>query len=428
VTGLQVVLDDLQDQIDDLQPPPPPAAGTSEVLTLSTQRSSGTFSVTSQSSSGYYRVLWWDDSVTVHLTNTAATKSIPGAGTHDVRIWPGSLVDNLIVGTLTHFTSNNQTLNALDVGYCVNLNTLSLSNESVLTSITGLASHPTLASLSWTNSSGVTSIAATGITTLAALAVSNNTNLATLNCSGSYPLTSLTVNNLAACTTCNLANAQQTSLSLSSLPVCTSLSLNNAYLNTLSLDNVGITAFSVTGTAITALSLQNCASLTYLTLGTALQSFTLNNCDAYSGTVTLANSTALTFCAITNNALVSTAIISGCTNLFGCNIANNAALASVRAVGCVLKAGSVTTTVSNPTTYSTVTNVNTTVGTYLTNNNLNATALNQFYTDLASTPSLSTTTYTTIYDIGVIDVSSNPGTSGDSPSIATVKNYVIIGT
>ena len=66
------------------------------------------------------------------------------------------------------------------------------------------------------------------------------------------------------------------------------------------------------------------------------------------------------------------------------------------------------------------------VGALATNNNLNGTALDQFYTDLSSTAATGTTATPTQY--GVIDVSGNPGIATDTPTIATAKGYVILGT
>jgi hypothetical protein len=53
-------------------------------------------------------------------------------------------------------------------------------------------------------------------------------------------------------------------------------------------------------------------------------------------------------------------------------------------------------------------------GIVLTACNLNASALNQLYTDLAS-------------GSGVIKVDTNPGVGSDNPSIATNKGYSVLG-
>lgn len=55
------------------------------------------------------------------------------------------------------------------------------------------------------------------------------------------------------------------------------------------------------------------------------------------------------------------------------------------------------------------------VGADLSNNSLNAAALDQFYTDLAA-------------NAGHIKVDGNPGVSSDDPSIATAKGYTVYGT
>ncbi len=57
-------------------------------------------------------------------------------------------------------------------------------------------------------------------------------------------------------------------------------------------------------------------------------------------------------------------------------------------------------------------------GSNISSNSLNAAALDQFYTDLG----------VDVGATGIIDVSTNPGTTGDDPSIATAKGYTIIGS
>jgi hypothetical protein len=52
------------------------------------------------------------------------------------------------------------------------------------------------------------------------------------------------------------------------------------------------------------------------------------------------------------------------------------------------------------------------------NNNLNATALNNFYTDIATSPR----------GVGSILVGGNPGTGTDNPSIATAKSWTVYGS
>jgi hypothetical protein len=54
-------------------------------------------------------------------------------------------------------------------------------------------------------------------------------------------------------------------------------------------------------------------------------------------------------------------------------------------------------------------------GITIINCNLNAAALNQLYTDLAN-------------GNGRIQVSGNPGTASDTPSIATAKGYTVLGS
>jgi Leucine-rich repeat (LRR) protein len=108
-----------------------------------------------------------------------------------------------------------------------------------------------------------------------------------------------------------------------------------------------------------------------------------------------------------NNSLASLDV-SGLPNLAFLSCDNNA-LTSLRAVGVgALTEGQYYSAYSY------------TGGLHLRNNNLSAAALNQFYTDLA-------TTGEGLYP-GILLVSGNPGTAGDNTSIATAKNWTVYGS
>lgn len=88
-------------------------------------------------------------------------------------------------------------------------------------------------------------------------------------------------------------------------------------------------------------------------------------------------------------------------------LANNSQLTSVRLVG------------QSFATYKYISSYYFDSGVSLLNCNLDSTALDQVYTDLAT----STGTYG-----AYLIVTGNPGTTGDNPSIATNKNYTVVGS
>lgn len=117
--------------------------------------------------------------------------------------------------------------------------------------------------------------------------------------------------------------------------------------------------------------------------------------------------TALLQLSCNSNSLTSLDV-SGCTALTSMNCSNNG-LTSLRAIGA--GAGAAGTYHS----YSSYLG-----GFQLHNNSLSAQALDQFYTDLATTTS------------GILFVGGNaggnPGTTGDDPTIATAKGWTVYGS
>jgi Leucine-rich repeat (LRR) protein len=130
-------------------------------------------------------------------------------------------------------------------------------------------------------------------------------------------------------------------------------------------------------------------------------------CDTNSLTsLDVSGLTALTYLNCSTNSLTSLDV-SGLTALTYLNCSTNS-LTSLRAVGVVFDSGNWKK--KNKGTASGIQ--------YLAANELSATALNQFYTDLDATNP----------GTGFLDVGGNPGAVADNPSIATNKGYVVFGT
>jgi hypothetical protein len=190
--------------------------------------------------------------------------------------------------------------------------------------------------------------------------------------------------------------------SLTSLNVsgCTALAHLNCYANSLTSLNVsGLTALAhldCQNNTLTALNASGCTALTHLDCNTnSLTSLDVSGC------------TALAYLDCQNNSLTSLDV-SGLTNL-AFLVCNNNALTSLRAVGVgALTQGKY---------YSSYFYIG---GIRLRDNNLSVAALNQFYTDLA-------TTGMGAYP-GILLVRGNPGTNGDNTSIATAKGWTVYGS
>jgi Leucine-rich repeat (LRR) protein len=130
-------------------------------------------------------------------------------------------------------------------------------------------------------------------------------------------------------------------------------------------------------------------------------------CDGNSLTsLNVSGLTALTNLTCFSNSLTSLDVsgLTALTNLF----CNNNSLTSLRAVGAVFDTGK----------WKNKKKGRATVVQAIFSNQLNAAALNQFYTDLgATTPGT-----------GFLDVSGNSGITTDDPTIATNKGYVVFGS
>jgi Leucine-rich repeat (LRR) protein len=116
----------------------------------------------------------------------------------------------------------------------------------------------------------------------------------------------------------------------------------------------------------------------------------------------LSGLTELTYVECPNNSLTSLDV-SGNEGIQELNCRNNS-LTSFRAIGTVIGGY-----YSSTSSYG--------EGCDCRDNNLSATALDQFYSDLA--PAVGA---------GILRVASNPGTSADDPTIATAKGYMVFGS
>jgi Leucine-rich repeat (LRR) protein len=185
-------------------------------------------------------------------------------------------------------------------------------------------------------------------------------------------LTSFSGEGLSGLTILGLVNNQLTSFSSTGL---------SSSLTVLELDHNQLTSFSCTGlSGLTRLQLVN------------------NQLTSFSGE---GLSSSLTILQLDNNQLTSFS----CTGLSGLTrlrLQYNAALASIRVIGSAINGQYYSSGYSGAAAIA------------AQNCALNAAALDQMYSDLAN-------------GTGFIWVVGNPGVSGDTPSIANSKGYVVIG-
>jgi hypothetical protein len=192
------------------------------------------------------------------------------------------------------------------------------------------------------------------------------------------------------------ANNSLTSLNVSGCTALTSLDCNNNSLT--SLDVSGLTALTelyCNNNSLTSLDVSGC---------TALTSLDCNNNSLTS--LDVSGLTALTELYCNNNSLTSLDV-SGFTALTLLNCFNNS-LTSLRAVGVVFDNGK----------WKNKKQGKANGVQFVNNNQLNAAALDQFYTDLGETTP----------GTGFLNVSNNPGTATHDHTIATNKGYVVFDT
>jgi hypothetical protein len=165
----------------------------------------------------------------------------------------------------------------------------------------------------------------------------------------------------------------------------------------------GITSLDVSGsTKLSALYVD--APITSLNITSTI----LNTLDLYNTSITTITglssiASTLTASVISSNSSLTSLDFSNFTALQNLLIPDNRAIASIRASNVSINFIS---SASISSFYGGITIINC---------NLNAAALNQLYTDLAN-------------GNGRIQVSGNPGTASDTPSIATAKGYTVLGS
>lgn len=353
--------------------------------------SSGNLAFIARSTTGYVAVMWWDGSVSTAGTGAAGSnisfsKAVPASGAYSLSspktfyVWScvGSS-DAAKSGEMTRFsTYSNQGIVELYVNNLSGLLWLSVVGPLPTSSVP--AANTTYIGLSSLDLSGVTGLTTLELSgqTITTLDLSEQANLTSISLSGCAYLSDLVLPVSASIYTFSANHSNLNSLNLSatnSLATLGSLNIRNSKLTSLNVSGfTGLSYLDARDNLLTSLGVSGCTAL-------------------------------LTIYA-QNNQLTSV-VLSGCTDLRGVDLGGNQ-LTSVRAVGVGLW-GSSQSTYFGYTGYP--------YGANLINNQLDAAALNQFYTDIIDTPFMA----------GVLFVSGNPGTTGDNPGIATAKGYTVYG-
>lgn len=182
---------------------------------------------------------------------------------------------------------------------------------------------------------------------------------------------------------------------------------HNPNIDALTLNTVGLTSLDLTNqTKLGTLNLLNCSSLSSVNITGCTGITYIDLTNSQIATITGLSSSTQTglysFIAAANAALTSINL-NNFTSLVWINLVSCSSLTSIRAQNCQLYL------VSNN-TYSSFFG-----GAWLSGCNLNAAALNQFYTDLGNAN-------------GIIRVDGNPGTASDTPATATAKGYTVLGS
>jgi hypothetical protein len=153
--------------------------------TLVSTKSTGSVSGTAKSSTGHFKVEWWDSTTNVYGTGASSgtfswSKAAGGAGSKTIRIYPSDASGNLS-GALTNLSCGSNSLTSLDVSGLTALATLDCGGNSLTSlDVSGLTALVNL----FCGSNGLTSLDVSGLTALA-----------TLNCGGNS-LTSLRAQNV----------------------------------------------------------------------------------------------------------------------------------------------------------------------------------------------------------------------------------------
>jgi hypothetical protein len=399
--------------------------GMARIVTISTSE----FVAYVKSTTGYIGVRSWDGTFTLFGDGSDITHyitlSIPlegswsGPSPKEIFIWSTDSSGLSQDGDLTwiNVSNSNNKVTALDISglnaltnlYCANnlLTSLNLSGLTALTrlecnnnfltalDISGLTALDTVFCY---NNSIITRLNAKGATSLTHLRCYNN-SITSLELSGtaleilltdSNALVELDVSELTTLEQLSCNNNSLTSLNVSGL---TSLGYLDCSNNSLATLNVG---------GLTVLGILNCSNNSITTLNVSgLTSLSNLNCSDNSITsINASGATSLSSLNCANNFIVSLDV-SGFTALTTLYCSDNS-LTSLRATGVALGG-------SSGYTYGLI------YGGDISDNSLSAGALNQFYSDLASSA-------------GFLNVANNPGTSSDNPTIATAKGYTVYGS
>lgn len=389
---------------------------------------SGVFTAYIKSTTGYIAVRLWDGSVQIFGDGQAnVTQYIPlsipesgswsGSSPKEIFIWSCTEGSSIQSGDLTWINVNSQSVTGLEVSgltalfnlYCAD-NLLTSLNLSGLTALNRLEC----------NNNFLTALDISGLTALDTVFCYNNSIITRLNAKGATSLTHL-----------RCQNNSITSLELSGTALEILLTHDNSLveldvseltaLNQLSCNNNSLSSLNVSG--LTSLGDLNCSnnSLTILNVSGLTGLGGLNCSNNSLTTLSISGLTSLMNLNCSNNSIVSINI-SGATSLSSLNCTNNSivsldvseltalttlycsdnSLTSLRAIGIGLGG-------SSGYTYGLV------YGGDISDNSLSAGALNQFYSDLASSA-------------GFLNVAGNPGISSDDPTIATAKGYTVYGS
>jgi hypothetical protein len=380
----------------------------SEVIILKTTKSSGTFGALSSilvywaspSRSGSLKVEWWDGTTTTYagiaynhmgdnnlVKQAAISKAIVApydtSAEKIVKIYPVNANGEKSgeIRGLNASTTGNTSWVFTDVIFsgCLNIRELSVSDNGIST----LSSWPSLPPLIQ-NHTQLTYFLVTNIGGIgSSLSFNRCQHLESITIQNCSSLTSISVNNL---TTISPAR-YYASLNIYNCTSLTSVSFKNSSLIGLSISLCA---------ALTSLDLEN-SDLSFIAFNTLTSLTSISNF--------LSTSANLSFISITNTGFTSFTVPATSNVVGSITISNNSSMTSIRMVG------------QNPVTYKYFSSYSFNAGIFISNNNLNAAALNQVYTDLAGVPQPS-----------YIQVAGNPGTGTDNPAIATAKGWVVLGT
>lgn len=354
-----------------------------------TMRATGNVGISIKSSTTHSAVRWWDGSVQIGTSTSQFnfSKAVPSTGN-----WSKSAPKEIFAWSCVSATD------ATKSGDILNVNTAQTPYVEI-----GVTNLPALTTLNCGD---------TGITSLT---LRNVPLLDTLFCSRNA-LTEIDLSDVPSIAILYLDSNSLTSLDVSAAPLLQLLGVhNNPALSYLNLgDKPVMWNLSALNTALSSLTYSNLPALVSAELGStpfiSVAAFFPNGVPPLLQRLNLSDNnitsfdtsglTALTELRLQNNSLTSLDV-SGLTNLEKLFVQNNA-LTSLRAVGVGQQLGGRAFPFPN-------------YAVDISQNNLSAAALDQFYTDLVS-------------GNGVITVSGNPGTTTDNPSIATAKGHSIYGS